>query len=108
MLLEFETDRPAVTAAMHQLEQRLAADPLHFGESRASSVNRIGFVPPIWAYPVVPQGTPPPGAPPLPPIDPNGPSIFTALQEQLGLKLDSARGPVDVLAIDRVEQPTPD
>jgi uncharacterized protein (TIGR03435 family) len=48
----------------------------------------------------------PVGAPALPPIDPNGPSIFTALQEQLGLKLDAQRGLVDVLVIDRVEKPT--
>jgi uncharacterized protein (TIGR03435 family) len=57
----------------------------------------------------MPQG-PPPGAngPPLPPIDPNGPSLFTALQEQLGLKLESTKGSVDVLVIDRVEPPTID
>jgi uncharacterized protein (TIGR03435 family) len=44
-----------------------------------------------------------PGAP-EPPAD--APNIFTALQEQLGLKLESAKGPVEVLVIDHVEKPS--
>jgi uncharacterized protein (TIGR03435 family) len=42
------------------------------------------------------------------PSSPDKPSIFTALQDQLGLKLESERGPVDVVVIDHVERPTED
>jgi uncharacterized protein (TIGR03435 family) len=49
-----------------------------------------------------------PGTPAAPAPDGPGVSIYTALQEQLGLTLQSTRGPVDVLVIERVEQPSPD
>ncbi len=40
--------------------------------------------------------------------DVSGPSIFTAIQQQLGLKLVSQKGPVDVLVIEHAEQPSED
>jgi uncharacterized protein (TIGR03435 family) len=43
-----------------------------------------------------------------PAADPNSASIFTALREQLGLRLDSTRGNVEVLVIDHVERPSED
>jgi uncharacterized protein (TIGR03435 family) len=46
------------------------------------------------------------GVNPPPPDIPRGPSIFTALEEQLGLKLENTRGPRGFLVIDRVERPT--
>jgi bla regulator protein blaR1 len=45
---------------------------------------------------------------PAAPADPDAPSLSAALQEQLGLRLESARGPVEVVVIDRLEKPTPD
>jgi bla regulator protein BlaR1 len=38
--------------------------------------------------------------------DPMGPSVFAALQEQLGLKLESEKGPVELFVIERVERPS--
>ena len=47
------------------------------------------------------------GGVPVAPLD-DAASIFTALQEQLGLKLESTRGPVELMIIDSAEQPTAD
>jgi uncharacterized protein (TIGR03435 family) len=59
-----------------------------------------------WMPDRVPQQ---PAAPPRDGASPqefSGPSLFTAVQEQLGLKLTPTKGPVEVLVIDHIERPT--
>jgi uncharacterized protein (TIGR03435 family) len=41
-----------------------------------------------------------------PPSDPSGPSIFTAIQQELGLRLEPSKGSVEVLVIDSVQRPS--
>ncbi len=48
-----------------------------------------------------------PGAPAGPPPDDPGTSLFSALQRQLGLKLEAGKGPVEILVIERAERPSP-
>jgi len=52
------------------------------------------------------------GGQPLPPNiappDPDAPSLYTAIQEQLGMKLESAKAPVEVTVIDSIDHPTDD
>jgi uncharacterized protein (TIGR03435 family) len=59
-----------------------------------------------WTPDQLPQA--PPGSSAVSPVDPDRPSIFTAVREQLGLRLEASRASVDVLVIDRVERPTED
>jgi uncharacterized protein (TIGR03435 family) len=50
-------------------------------------------------------GAPPPGEP-VPTANAEGPSIFTALTEQLGLRVESKKGPVGVFVIEKIEKPS--
>jgi len=43
---------------------------------------------------------------PVIPGDPAGPTLFTALEEQLGLKMESGKAPIELVVIDRVERPS--
>jgi uncharacterized protein (TIGR03435 family) len=73
-------------------------------ENRTGLTGRVNF-----ALRFTPDRDLPPAPADAAPAQPPGaPYLLTALQEQLGLKLESTTGPVEVLVIDRVERPTPD
>jgi uncharacterized protein (TIGR03435 family) len=63
---------------------------------------RLRWTPDVGENPLSPSGDPLPQAP----TDPSAPSIFAAIQEQLGLKLEAAKGRVEFLVIDHVERPS--
>jgi uncharacterized protein (TIGR03435 family) len=68
----------------------------------------LKWTPQLGSGDVGPFGLPP-GTGAQPPVaDSDAPNLFTAVQEQLGLKLEAGRGPVEVVVIDRLEKPTPD
>ena len=70
---------------------------------RTGLTGRYDFL--VEYTPDPPAGAAPPGGPPA---DPDRPSVYAALQEQLGLKLDAQRGAVDVLVVDAIQRPTED
>ena len=85
-------------AAISQIA-RLAA-----GMLRMPVVDRTGLTG-MWGYELVYLD---PGTWGSAEPEPQLTAFPTALQEQLGLKLEAVRGPVDVLVVESVEQPTPD
>jgi uncharacterized protein (TIGR03435 family) len=91
-------------ATMQQLAANLSNREERIVIDKTGLAGRFAFTL-AWTPDRIPTEAPPAG---IPPIDPNGPSLFTALQEQLGLKLQPAKAPMDVLVIDSVEHPTAD
>ena len=80
------------------------------GQAGRPVVDRTGLTG-NWQFELTFAQERPVGAPPdanIPAADPNAPSFFTALQEQLGLKLESTKAPFDVTVIDSAEHPTDD
>ncbi len=59
-----------------------------------------------WTPEPAPPNAAATGATPASAAEPSGPSIFAALQEQLGLKLESRKEPVDTLVIDSIQAPS--
>jgi uncharacterized protein (TIGR03435 family) len=86
-----------MAALVVQLSQQLGRTVVDKTGLTANYDFTLNWTPETPAGPDGPKD--PPGA------DPNGPTLFTALQETLGLKLESAKGPVQVLVIGSVEKP---
>jgi uncharacterized protein (TIGR03435 family) len=82
-----------------------------YGEVRRPVIDRTGLTEKfdihLESAPAALSGSLTDSAPVLNPQADAGPSVFTAMQEQLGLKLESSKGPVEVLVIDHAEKLTP-
>jgi uncharacterized protein (TIGR03435 family) len=92
----------ASAVTMQQLAANLSNHLERFVVDKTGLTERFDFNL-AWTPDRLPTAPPPLG---IPPIDPNGLTLVTALQEQLGLKVQAAKGPVDVLVIDSAEKPS--
>jgi uncharacterized protein (TIGR03435 family) len=88
----------------HDLTQMLGHPVLDKTELKGVYDFKLQFTPDDRLQP--PSGLAPNQRLPVPPADSNAPSLFNALPEQLGLKLESGKGPVEVIVIDHVERPS--
>jgi uncharacterized protein (TIGR03435 family) len=112
MVIEMTNGEPratlnAVGETMAQLANRLSNQLNKPVFDRTGLTGKYDFL--LRFSPDIPQmGAPPPGAgggPPPPPPPPDiGPGFIAAVQSQLGLKLESKKGPVDVLVVDHMEK----
>lgn len=110
--LGFGMEGPDRKLEMAGVSMAELATSLSRGELRRTVIDKTGLVGTFdvnlhWSIDVVQADPGAPGDPAKPPTaNPTGPSIFTAIQEQLGLKLESTKGPIEVLVVDHVEKPS--
>jgi uncharacterized protein (TIGR03435 family) len=101
-LLQQQVGRPIIDKT--ELKGGLFDINLTFSPEGLVMPGLLGGLPPPAPTPVGPVGAAGPGVTPPIAADPV-PSLFTAIQE-LGLRLESSKGPVEVLVIDSVQKPT--
>jgi uncharacterized protein (TIGR03435 family) len=101
-------NRQPIAAVIEMLGNQLGRPVVDATELKAKYDFTLDFAPDGMNGPMGGMMPPPPpqhdGGPVASAPDGAGPSIFTALQEQLGLKLEQKKGPVDLLVIDRLEK----
>jgi uncharacterized protein (TIGR03435 family) len=96
----FEANGIPVSGLANQLSQALGRSVIDKTELKGNYDFKLD-----WTPDEIPPGVRPVGDHPTPaPAD--GTSIFAAVQEQLGLKLEGSKGPVEILIVDRVEKAT--
>ena len=100
-----------VSALTEMLGNQLGRPVVDATELKAKYDFTLDFTPENMSGPMGMMPPPPPhdggpggGGPVASAPDSSGPSIFTALQEQMGLKLEQRKGPINLLVIDRMEK----
>ena len=88
------------TTALENILQRPVIDESGF---TATFDVRLNWIPDQITPGLLAPGVSPP---PLPSPNDAGPTIFTTLADQLGLRLQAGKGPVDILVIDHAERPS--
>jgi uncharacterized protein (TIGR03435 family) len=84
------------------LQSRIVDRPV---VDQSGLTDRYDF-PLVWTPDGAQTGAPKPDAPPAASNPDDPPDLFTAFQQQLGLKLEATKAPVDVFVIDKVEKPS--
>jgi uncharacterized protein (TIGR03435 family) len=98
---QFEMEGAPVAALANQLSQVLGRSVIDKTELTGDYDFKLEFTPEEGQGGMM-RG--PGGESAAPPADNPGVSLFTALQDQLGLKLESTKGPVDLLVIEKAEK----